>query len=506
MELRKYTIFIYGLNIKKQLLMMVFILIIQIVYGFITTLYAIDDDVKKILAKVTGITDDDVKTASSKKEITLFDAYVLAVNKTERLAIEGEFSIQAEERKLQAIESFLPSLSLRGTKAFPGPSSNYISIARSSLSLYARLPLFTGLSQVSQIKSSWADRKVKEFQLYRNAGILLADIASTFYSVLLMEKDLKNNEQLLDRYYQQVNELKRRVQIGRSRQSDILRTNTQIYKLQAQDKSLRTGYERVKLVLATLIGINSDFKLVESMHLGELVYTPTDIAKLVENRYDVKAAKEQVEYAKAGVLAAYGRHLPSIYLDGSYILPHTQEPQYKYSQWKRALQFSLSSNPLLSLGAATYLNYGVPTKTRDYYFGLGAELPIFGGDITFAKVREANSVKRQTELSLSQTLRYAEKDIKDSLRAWESSKTEVEAYRKALVSAEENYRVVYDEYRKNLVTILDVLTSLTTLQDARTAYERSQLQLRLYRVNLGVACNEFSGDKIRILQDIKGRQ
>ncbi len=460
-------------------------------------LHAVDEDVKKLLRKATGITDEDVSTAAGKKVISLFDAYALAVHRTERMAIEGESAIQAEERKLQSIESFLPYFSLRANKAFPGPDSRYINLARSAVSLYLRQPIVTGLKEASQIKSAWSDRRIREYQLYNNASLLLMDVGTAYYSVLLLERDLKNNEQLLDLHARTVNEIKRRVEIGRSRQSELLRMNAQIYTLQARVKSLRTGLEHAKLVFATLTGIESDYTLSDPVNLNDPAQNLSDAPKIAEDRWDVKAAKEQMEYSKSGVLAAYGAHLPSVYFEGSYFL--WQDSLYKTDKRKQMTQLALSSNPAGSL-LGSRLNNGNPTRSRDYYFSLGAELPIFGGDITFAKVREANSKKRQSDLAFSQALRLARKDIMDSFQSWESSRIELEAYRKALASAEQNYQVVSVEYRLNQVTILDVLVSLTNLQSARDEYERALLQLKLNRVRLGVSINEFTGDKIRALK------
>jgi outer membrane protein TolC len=483
---------------KKPSLLIITGMLISILCA-ILSLHALDETVKKMLRKATGISDEDVKSASGKKEITLFDAYALAVRNTERLAIEGENSIQAEERKLQAIESFLPYFSIRGNYALTRPDTKYINIVRSTASLYLRQPIITGLKEASLIKASMSDRKIKEYQLYNNSGLLLSDVGNAYFNVLLIERDLYNNEQLLDLYTKTVGELKRRVNIGRSRQSEILRTNAQIYSLQANIKSLRTNLEHAKLVLATLTGTNAEFTPVDSGNLNDPEYAIGDAAKLVESRWDVKAAKEQMEYAESGVLAAYSLHLPSAYLEGSYILPHPQEALSRSSRWERALQAQLSTNPGASI-LSGMLNNGFPTKTRDYYFSLGAEMPIFGGDITFAKVREANSVKRQYDLNYSQTVRVARQDIIDSFQTWESSKIEVEAYLKALKSAEENYRVVAGEYRLNLVTILDVLTTLTSLQSAKEDYERAILQVKLNRIRLGIAINEFTGDNIRVLK------
>ncbi len=461
------------------------------------SLYAIDDDVKKMIRRATGITDEDVRAASGKKEISLFDAYALAVHKTERMAIEGESAIQAEERKFQAIESFLPYFSIRANKALPGPDSRYINLARSAVSLYLRQPIITGLKEASQIKSAWSERKIKEYQLNNNASLLLMDVGIAYYTVLLNDRDLKNNEQLLDLLTKQINETKRRVEIGRSRQSDLLRTNAQIYTLQAHVKSLRTGLVHAKLAFAAMTGIEAEYVLTDSLNLNDPPFTLEDTAKIVEYRWDIRAAKEQMEYSKAGVLNAYGTHLPNVYFEGNYFL--WQDKLYKTDKNKQLTQLALSPPTAGSL-LGSRLNNGNPVKSRDYYFSLGAELPIFGGDITFAKVREANSKKRQSDLGFSQAVRLARKDILDSFQTWESSKVELDAYRKALASSEQNYQVVSNEYRLNQVTILDMLVSLTNLQSARHEYEQALLQLKLNRMRLGVSINEFSGDGIRAIK------
>lgn len=461
------------------------------------SLHAIDSDVKKMLRAATGVTDEDVRAASGKKAISLFDAYALAVHRTERMAIEGESAIQAEERKLQAIEAFLPYFSIRANKAFPEPDTGYINLARSAVSLYLRQPIITGLKEASQIKAAWSDRKIRECQLNNHASMLLMDVGTAYYTVLLMEHDLRNNEQLLELHNKTVAEIRRRVEIGRSRQSDLSRTRAQIYSLEARVKSLRTGLEHARLVFAAMTGIESDYVLADSVNLNDPPFTVKETETIIENRWDVRAAREQMEHSKAGVLAAYGTHLPNVYFEGSYFL--WQDSLYKTDRSRQLAQLALSSNPASSL-LGSRLNNGNPTKTRDYYFSLGAELPIFGGDITFAKVREANSRKRQAGLAYSQAVRLARKDITDSYQTWEGSKVELEAYRKALASAEQNYQVVSNEYRLNQVTILDVLTSLTNLQTVRDDYERALLQLKLNRVHLGIAVNEFTGEKIKILR------
>lgn len=440
-----------------------------------------------MLHRVTGITEDDVAAARAAKELALFDAFALSVFNTETMTIEGENSVQAALQREQAITSFLPRLSLKANKAFPEQKKNYTSLARSAVSLNARLPLVTGLDEASRIKATVSGVKLREIELYNGAGRLLDEVASAYYGALLLRQGLRNSEQVLGLHAQMLGELRRRVDIGRSRRSDLQRTRSQMYALEARIKSLRNNLSHAEIALGSLTGAPAGAALRDAAELPAPAYALADEAAVMGKRWDVKAAREQVEQAKAGLLSAYGQHLPSAYVEGSYML---YQEKAKSSMLDRAVDAYRGS----------VLSGYSRTKYRDYYVSLGVELPILGSDITFAKVREAHSVKRQADLGLSRTERLARQDFADSYKTWESSVGELEAYKQALASAEENYRLVAAEYRMNQVTILDVLTSLTSLQGARDDYERALLQTRLDRVRLGIAAGEFYGDNIRALR------
>ena len=450
----------------KTVLIVLFLLLLPSINTF-----ALDNDVKKMLSDASGITEEDTRAALQKNTTGLFDIYALAVNNTERLAIEGENSIQSEARRSQAFGAFLPKLYLRGNKYF---ADDYISKSgsqRDTISLYARQPIMTGLEEYSTLKSSRSDVKIKKYSLYNNASLLLFDVAVNFYNVIQIEKNIKSNVEILNLYKLTINELNRRASIGRSRRSEVQRTNSELYKVEAVLKSLNNSLTHARLVLKTLTGFKNDLTLKEGDYLPDPAYNISSINNILTERWDIKSAIESVKQADARVAAAYGMNLPSIYVDGTYLL---------YSEDQK--EFSASYNK------------------NDYYFSIGAELPIFTGGIAIARLKEAKSIKRQAELYLTKTTRLAEQDVIDSYQSWESSKNEVAAYEKALKSAEENYKTVNNEYRLNLVTILDVITTLKSLQSARDDYESSVLQSKLNRIRLGIAVNEFSGNNIKLLK------
>lgn len=365
-------------HIKVPLISFIFILLS--IYA-----YAVDDDVKKMMTEASGVSTEDTAAALQKKDVTLFDLYAIAVNNTERLAIEGENSIQAEARRAQAFGAFLPKVYLRAGKYYN--VDNYLlksSMYRDTVTLYARQPIMTGLDEFSTFKSANSDVKIKKYTFYYNASQLLLDLSVAFYNVIQIEKNLKNNEEILNLYGLTINELNRRTAIGRSRKSEVQRTNSELYNLEAVQKALRNNLTHARLILNTLCGTTVELNLKDGKELPDPGYNTGNVKNIINNRWDIKSAAESVEQANARVIAAYGGNLPSIYLDGTYLL---------YA--KQTKEFDASYNK------------------RDYYLSLGVELPVFSGGIVFAKIKEAQSLKRQAELTLSKSIRLAEQDVID---------------------------------------------------------------------------------------------
>jgi outer membrane protein len=418
-----------------------------------------------LLMQATGITREDVHGVSTKESLDLFDVYVMAVSGTERMAIEGEYALQADARRRQALGLFLPKISLKATKTLTEVDRTTPSTQRSMVSLYARQNLLTGLDEYASFRGSAAEQRFRRYLLNDSAGKLLQEMATVYLRALQIERTLKNREKTLDHYRGVAAELRRRVAVGRSRQSELLRTNSQIFKIQAEIESLQSAYVQARSLLTVISGVPRERRLVEEVCLPPAPEVPEDMTKLVESRYDVRAALEELEISRTRLLAAQGGHLPSVYLEGTYRL---------YQQYETG---------------------------RDYWAGIGAELPIFTGGITTARVSEAASVKRQAELRLDQTRRVARQEIEETYSTYTSSMHEMESFKKSLDAAENNYRLILGEYRLNLVTLIDVFDALTALESARDDYERTVLEHCQSRVRLGVATGELLGPGIRVLRE-----
>ncbi len=424
---------------------------------------AFSGEPENILLRASGITEKDIKNSRDKEELNLFNVFALSIRHNNPLMVKKEEITIARARKDQAFGSFLPRISLKGALNYP--EQNRYSSLRSSVYLYARQSIITGLNEISAYRGYRSEIKQRKCELSQYINLLLNDVSMNFYRVSIIMTNLKSKKHILGLYHNVLRELKRRVALGRSRRSEVLRINSEIYSLQSVIKGYETDLASARLSLASLTGIPVNAVLVTGHTLKDPVDPGTTLKKIIDKRWDVRAAREAVKAADNRVLAARGQHLPSIYLEGAYML-HTEK-----------------------------------RSGKDYYASLGAELPLFSGGMVNARIREEKSALKQAELKLAETVKNAGRNITDAYQTWNNSRGEMEAYRLAYVSAEKNYNVIMHEYRLNLVTIIDVFNALTTLSSAKQEYEDSRLRLSYNRIRLGIELNEFSGKGIADLKN-----
>ncbi len=441
--MRKYLIFILIFNILSS------------------SVYSRTRNGSSEILEMHGIGEEDLRSSLLSEKVSLYDLYVLALNKNENIAIEYENSLQADSRRDQAIGAFLPRVSVRGSKMFPDDGAGS---QMTGISLYARQNIFTGLTEYAGLKSAGYEKKMRKSFLIYSSGLLLLNAASDFYAVLQLEQSIANRQEMLKLYRGISAELKRRARLGRTKRSEVLLTDSQIQKIDAEILSLKNDLNRLRLSLSNLAGIKADAVFEDSILLADPGRDLDEMLGSLNRRPDIIAAGYEVEMAKQDLLQAKGGHLPAAYLEGSYNLYNKNE------------------------------------NARDYTASLGVELPIFNGGITRAKVRESESRLRQAELKLKAVKGEAVKDITDAWESWKSSALQVKAYRDSLTMAERSYSAVMREYRLNLTGIIDVFNSLRELQNGRDEYQRKRLQHTVNRLRLGVATGEFEGAKFQVLK------
>jgi len=416
-----------------------------------------DNLVEAPLREATGIRTEQVQAAASKKQIGLLDAYALAVERTERLAVSYENLEQAKSQSEQATGAYLPHLSLNSSKGFWAPHQGSSGV---SILLHANQPILTGLNEISALKGAKSLAKQRGFELRYDAQRLLLDVAKAYYTVLQLQESLINEQSSHDLAQKMLNAQKVFRAQGRIRSSDVLSSETELARSEADLTSIQDQLDQAREQLVYLTGLSEEQTLLaeETKAFPEDKTELASFLKQVGHRPDVEAARENLNVVKAELLAAEGGYAPTLSAQGDYILQRQGTNATGNPKWDAFLS---------------------------------ASLPIFTGGQTEGRVREAKSKVRQAELQIRQTLRSAEEEIRQSFTAYHNALKQDVAYQKALAAAEKSHQAQEADYRLHLTNIVEYLQSLTDLEQARLNAAKSRYQWRIQRVWLGVAAGQL---------------
>jgi outer membrane protein len=389
-------------------------------------------------------------TVAVAEPLTLDDFYRAALKRSEVVAIQSELIVQAEERGRQAVAAMLPNINGVGTfnRYDPGvtpttvPATPPLETRTHTSKLTVSQPVTRGFREFAILRQSRALSGAQGEDERNARALLYRDVVQNFYTVLSLESDLKNLNEEIRHNQERERDIQARVNIGRSRPSEVLNVQAAISTLRAQVEQLQGQLQVARESFAFLSGLPSDTPLVDEA--GESA-APEPLANYLaglEQRPDVRAARERVAAAREGITVAARGHLPSLELSGNYYL--YRDNVYD-SMWDTQLVLTV---------------------------------PLYAGGATESKRREAVSQRAQAELIASQVQRAAGQDIRALHESLNFDQRQVEALERATEAARKSYEAQVRDYRLGLVTNLDVLQSLTVFQQNQRALDRARYTLK----------------------------
>ena len=114
-------------------------------------------------------------------------------------------------------------------------------------------------------------------------------------------------------------------------------------------------------------------------------------------------------------------------------------------------------------------------------------MPIFDGGLIAGQIHQNHEMVRQERLNVEQLQRTADQDTRTAYVNFNASVAQVVVLREAALLAAKDFEAQVDDYRRGVVTNLDVLTALQDYQTARIQLHDANMQARLNLINLHVA-------------------
>lgn len=388
----------------------------------------------------------------------------LALTRSETIAINEEAVVQAEEQYRQAWQSIPPKLSLHGqelwqdTAGVTSPvASNLFKSPSPSGSVRLTLAPLTFYREFAAMRAASSFIRQNVYARRRAEQILYLTVAQAFWSVVQIEDQIRISESQRSLTLDLIKELQERERVGRSREAEVVAAQSQLAIVEASLEDLRRARVAARELLTFLTGQDKDSSLADTTALPG---PPGDLKAYLDvsrKRPDVLAQQDAVDTARAGVEVARSGHFPSWSLQANY-----------YDSTRVGFQKDVTWDVLAQV-----------------------DVPIFFWGQVSSSVRQALSVQRAAELALQRLQRQTDTDVQSAWENLRASITVFGLYDRSASLAERNYALQTRDYRRGLVSNLEVLQALSTLYGARLTRDQGQYAVKFNDLLLKVAVGDL---------------
>ena len=330
-----------------------------------------------------------------------------------------------------------------------------------STGLRASVRVFDGGQRFYQISQSKAEVGAAEANDITQQFSVALQVKTQYYAILAARESEIAALAQLDQAQADQAAASARVRAGAATLSDSLRTVIEVGNARL---ALVTAQNNLRIASAALTRLVAAPYLVtaQASDTLEQPIAPIDSAALVQLAQQgpgVTLANAQLVSAKAAVRSAKTSYFPTLDLS-------------------------------FSRGGSGYAPYGTGDKTIDRLypyantFSFSASYPLFNNfqreyTLTQAKVNEQTA-----DVTLRDARFAAQQGLTQQLASLRSAQEQIDIQQASIASAEEDLRVQQQRYALGASTLLDLLTSQTTLNQQRAALIQARLNYRLARAQI----------------------
>ncbi len=399
--------------------------------------------------------------------ITLAEAIRLA-QQNAPATVQARSTIQTSALSVkQAYSAFLPSINLSaGTShqsgdrfdtqgnlvPFTGNPTNY------STGLNASLQLFDGGRRFFDIRKTKADVNAAEATEVTQRYQIGLQVKQQYYNILAARESQSASEAQIEQANQQLRAASLRLRAGAATTSDSLRAVIQLGNARLALLTAQNNLSLANATLTRLVGSPRPVTATASDTLDQSVGIPSlaELEALVQKAPLVEQAVAQLASAKAATRSAKTAYFPTVNMNfsrsGSGLDPAfgLSDKRYAYSQ---SLNFSLS-------------------------------FPLFNNLNREVSVLRAAVAEDNAEVILRDARLQAHQTLVQALGQMTTAQQQVDIQVASVTAGIEDLRVQQKRYDLGASTFLDVLTSQTQLDQARTLLIRARYDYRVAKAQL----------------------
>jgi outer membrane protein len=418
-----------------------------------------------LLAVVTSA-DAQARAADSLHPISLDHAVRLA-QRNAPSAIQARGQVRTSNSAVRsAYGAFLPNLNFsmgqtqargRGQRE-EGTLVDYVTQTSYSTGFSSTLRLFEGGRRFAELSQSRAEVGAAEANEVAQQFNIALQVKREYYTILAARESEAAARAQLEQAEQQLRAASARVRAGAATMSDSLRSVIQVGNARLALLTARNNVRDASAALTRLVASQVTVTANPADTL-DLPLTHLDSAMLLqfaERGPAVRQAEAQFRAARAGVRVARSSYLPSVDMT-----------------FRRA---GSGFDPYYGIGPGS-LEY-----SRTLSFGLN--FPVFNNFAREDQIVRANVQEDVAEAQLRDARLLARQSLIQQVGALRTAEERIRIQQASVAAAQEDLRVQQQRYNLGASTLLDLLTSQTTLNSARAALIQARQDYRIARAQI----------------------
>jgi outer membrane protein len=404
--------------------------------------------------------------ADSLYPISLDEAVRLA-RRNAPAAVQARGQVRTSSSAVRsAYGAFLPNLNFsmgqtqsRGRRqGQEGTLIDYVAPTSYSTGFSSTLTLFEGGRRFAELSQSRADVGAAEANEVAQQFNIALQVKREYYNILAARESEAAARAQLEQADQQFRAAAARVRAGAATMSDSLRSVIQVGNARLALLTARNNVRDASAALTRLVA-SQVMVTANPRDTLDLPATPIDsvtLLQLAERGPAVRQAEAQFRAARAGVRVARSSYLPSVDMS-----------------FRRG---GSGFDPYYGIGG------GSLAYSRTLSFGLN--FPVFNNFAREDQIVRANVQEDVAEAQLRDARLLARQNLIQQFGALRTAEERIRIQQASVAAALEDLRVQQQRYNLGASTLLDLLTSQTTLNSARAALIQARQDYRVARAQI----------------------
>ncbi|HEX9728410.1 MAG TPA: TolC family protein [Gemmatimonadales bacterium] len=402
--------------------------------------------------------------------VTLDEAIGLAL-RVQPAVVQAVGNVRiAQAGKREALGNWLPDLSGSGSisrnsnNRWNDATQSFVSSAVTGNSysggLTASIQLFDGFRRSAQGRAAGANLVSADADLVSAQFNVVLQTKQAFFNAVAAEQLVSVSETRIERADGQLRISRDKLAAGSATRSDTLRSTVELANARLQLLNAQTQLANAHASLARLIGFDGQLEVVADSAMFTI--SPLDTAGLrgevLQMAPSITAAQAAVGAADAQVGVTRAQYFPSV------------SASYSPS-WSRSPRLDGSGNAISPWSGSWSLR-------------LSANWSIFNGFARESGVARSAAARDVAYARVDDERRLASAQLTQALAGLESAEARIGIARASLAAGEEDLRVQQERYRLGAATIVEVLTSQVSLDQAAVDLVQARLDYLVARAQL----------------------